>query len=291
LKGRLYAFDIIAVAFLLVLAAAIALFGGFNPYRWWYVAADIAAAITVAALAFVFGDTRVRGLRFVRHWYLAPVWFLCYHQTSGPFVHLLWSRSFDSAVLNLESSVFGLLPSIWVQRLFSPALTEIMMLGYYTYFLQLITVAAVLYFFIRRMKPFHETVAAASLAYFASYATFVLIPVASPRFSLPPMHYEGLLLTGPMRAFIEHAGNVGGAFPSSHVAVAVVCVVFGLRYHRPTGRLMLATSILLTLGTIYGSYHYVADVAAGLLYGALACAAAPPLVRWFESRYGTVSSW
>jgi membrane-associated phospholipid phosphatase len=61
------------------------------------------------------------------------------------------------------------------------------------------------------------------------------------------------------------AGSAWGtAFPSSHVAVALIAATCARRGARPLGAVLLPTAALLSLATVYGQLHYAVDVLAGI---------------------------
>ena len=98
---------------------------------------------------------------------------------------------------------------------------------------------------------------------------FILFPVTGPlddRF----LRFEGYGLLGPFIDRLYVAGDsAGGAFPSSHIGEAVVIYLL-LRPRSPAIRTISITLILgLTVSTVYGSFHYAIDAAAGLLTGPL----------------------
>ena len=55
----------------------------------------------------------------------------------------------------------------------------------------------------------------------------------------------------------------GTAFPSSHVAVALVAAWCAWCFVRPLGFVLLPAAVLLALGTVYGQFHYAVDAVAG----------------------------
>jgi membrane-associated phospholipid phosphatase len=82
------------------------------------------------------------------------------------------------------------------------------------------------------------------------------------------VEYEGFLFTDLLRGFIKKAAYRGGAFPSSHVGVAVTILVILWQFRPRIARnIFLPLVIALSLATVYGQYHYVTDVIAGLLMG------------------------
>ena len=61
----------------------------------------------------------------------------------------------------------------------------------------------------------------------------------------------------------------GTAFPSSHVAAALVASAAALRGSRPLGAVLLCASFLLALATVYCQFHYSVDALAGALLAAI----------------------
>jgi membrane-associated phospholipid phosphatase len=85
---------------------------------------------------------------------------------------------------------------------------------------------------------------------------------------LPP------LVGGPATSlinFIESWGRVrGGAFPSGHVLGSFVALLGAWCYRRQLFWIFLPCFIAMCVSTIYGRYHYIADILAGILVGAVA---------------------
>jgi membrane-associated phospholipid phosphatase len=103
--------------------------------------------------------------------------------------------------------------------------------------------------------------------------------VAGPRYLWPLA--DNVATVTPVARF-THALVAGGsawgtAFPSSHVAVALVVSVSAWREWRGLGRLLVAATVLLALGTIYGQFHYAVDALAGAALGTLVLAVSWPL--------------
>jgi len=67
----------------------------------------------------------------------------------------------------------------------------------------------------------------------------------------------------------RHFESAGAAFPSSHVTVAICTLYFSFLYLRPIRYVHLVATILLCVSTVYGRYHYVVDVVAGLALAAV----------------------
>ena len=63
---------------------------------------------------------------------------------------------------------------------------------------------------------------------------------------------------------LDQGDSWGAAFPSSHVAGAVVATLCALRFWRPLGLVLLPLTIGLIFAVVYGQFHYAVDAVAGL---------------------------
>jgi membrane-associated phospholipid phosphatase len=124
---------------------------------------------------------------------------------------------------------------------------------------------------------------------FVDYATqgYIFTPVVGPRILCPGIVAQPLPadvtpaspLTTPaavqagvffqIMAWLYRFEIPGAAFPSSHVAVALCTVYFSFLYLRPIRWAHLLMATLLCISTVYGRYHYVVDVVAGVLTAAM----------------------
>jgi len=104
-------------------------------------------------------------------------------------------------------------------------------------------------------------------------AAFTVFPVAGPRYlwGAPPG-----VPHGPARTFatwlLELGSARGTAFPSSHAAVAAAQSMMALRVQRPVGLVASVATLLLSVGAVYGGFHYAIDVLAGLTLGVVVVA-------------------
>ena len=107
--------------------------------------------------------------------------------------------------------------------------------------------------------------------FYACYAVFFLFPVAGPRYSFATA--ENAATAVPLAVFshrfLELGSAWGTAFPSSHVAAALVAAVCAWRGWRPLGAVLLVAAALLTLATVYCQFHYGIDALCGVVVAAL----------------------
>lgn len=264
-------FDKIVIYFLLVLEVLI-LFFHQNisiPFVRFFIYLSIVFIIFL--LIPIVDKSENKFLHFLRYWYIiASLTFI--YWSIGSLVHMIFLELFDPYIISFEEKLFGQLPNIWIQKYENPVLTELMQLSYGVYWFT-IPVGAAIFYFKKRYDVFEYMLFFVLITFFLSYLLFIFIPVAGPRFFLGNqiyVSYEGIFATKFLRGFVEGAGLRGGAFPSSHVAVAIVILFFVWKYYPKIGkRGFLPAVIGLTLATVYGQYHYLTDVVTGIAIGIL----------------------
>ena len=207
--------------------------------------------------------------RFIRNWYIIFAFPFLYWDV-GPLLHMVSVGEFDHLIIAIDRLIFGTLPNIWVQKIVNPWLTEIMQLSYSIYWIT-IPLGGAIFYFRKEFHHFERLLFYVTFTFFLSYFIFIFFPVAGPRFYLADQiqaNYHGFMISNLLRNFVRNVGFRGGAFPSSHVGVAVVILIYVWHFRPGIARfLFLPLVIALSLATIYGQYHYFTDVLAGLLMG------------------------
>jgi membrane-associated phospholipid phosphatase len=208
---------------------------------------------------------------FLHDWYPVSMFIVCFEEVSR-LSFLLRNEWQDHYLLRFETSLFPIPPTVWLGHLGAPWVTELMELGYFSYFVLFIIVGAALY---RpgRKHAFRQMTDATVLAYLLCYTIFVLFPTQGPAYTLAARHNFPLPGAGPFHwavMFIQaNAGVHGNAFPSAHVAGGVVALLFAWRYAPRVGFCLTPLVVLLCLGAVYDRYHYASDVVAGAIIGAI----------------------
>jgi membrane-associated phospholipid phosphatase len=104
------------------------------------------------------------------------------------------------------------------------------------------------------------------VTFYLCYVIFLFFPVAGPRYTFDLAHNAATEIW-PVRVtewLLDRGDSWGAAFPSSHVAAAVVAAACALRYQRPLGLLLTPFTLGLILSVVYGQFHYAVDAVAGL---------------------------
>ena len=196
------------------------------------------------------------------------------------FVHDLNPHDQDELLIRIDLFLFGVHPTVRLERIASPLLTDLMILAYCSYYVLPLVFVGVLYGKGKK-REFDEAAFSIVLTFYLSYIGYMLIPALGPRFALAPLHNEGLkglILADPiMRALDFLEGVKRDAFPSGHSAVVLVVLAYAYRYEKGLYWLFLPIVLALLFSTVYMRYHYVVDVLAGMLLAALCLALSPRL--------------
>jgi membrane-associated phospholipid phosphatase len=255
------------------------------PHAGRYFAVHCAIAVGIAWLALVAARSENRALQFARHWYPLALYVFFFEELQG-VVHAIFPRWFDRWLILFDYNVGGVHPAAWLSRFATPGLNDFMQFSYMTYFLYLVILPAILYAQGKR-AAFWTVMVATAIAHYSVYVMAVLFPIESPYFALASLDLrplEGGVFTTTI-GFIERFGRVhGGAFPSAHVAGSMVALLAARRYKPWLFWICLPFFLSMCVATVYGRYHYIADVLAGIVVGAIGWAAG----QWVMEREGAV---
>jgi membrane-associated phospholipid phosphatase len=278
-------FELVAFTYLGVSSALILLFAEnvMHPLRLVGTQALVAAII----LALCWKEARtLRGERFDpearaatfaqrcwhfwRHWYPHLFFLFCFEEMAK-LVHLVQPGWQDAKLIAFDQWLTGVTPSLWLERFAHPALNELMQFAYFTYFLFLLVLGGVLYRR-REWSAYWAATTYSAIGYALGYVIATVFPVQSPWFTFAGMWHADLV-GGPFTAaidLIEKCGRVhGAAFPSQHVAGATAALLGAWRHRRWLFWIFLPLVVCMDVSTVYVRNHYVADVLAGTVTGAL----------------------
>ena len=202
----------------------------------------------------------------LRDWYPLSTIALFYIEIEK-LTQMVFQRYFDETVIYWEKRVFKGMPCLELSDRFpSMMLSEILHLCYFSYYVMVVFLAAWLYFS-GRIGPFQETVFAETLAFNLSLLCYPFLPTTGPRYLFEKI--QGKLSEGFFfrlaHLAVSRGSSKGTAFPSSHVSLSVTVLFCALRYDSTAFLMLLPMCVGLTLGTVYGRFHYVIDAIAGAI--------------------------
>jgi len=264
------AFEWVALGYLSVSSLLLTLFRRNLPSAPLHIALHGGVSVLVLALCWASARWPAAGLRFARHWYPQAFFLFCFEELHY-LVHLIFLGWYDRWLIAFDHGLLGVHPTVWLEQFARPALNDFMQMAYLTYFFYLVVLGAILY--ARGERRAYWTVMTSSvIAYVMGYAIALAFPVESPYYSLA--HLQRVELTGgfftQLIGFIESFGRVhGAAFPSLHVTGSLVALLGAWRYRRWLFWVFLPFFLWMAVSTVYGRYHYVADVLGGLVVGSV----------------------
>ncbi|HET9794882.1 MAG TPA: phosphatase PAP2 family protein [Thermoanaerobaculia bacterium] len=224
-----------------------------------------------------------RALRLLVNFYPMAVIPLIY-ESLGVLIPALRGPSRDAWLVAADRAIFHTDPTVWLERVVWPPLTDLLLLAYSTYYFFPIIVGITLW----RKDPAlaRKFIFTLSFTFYLSYAGYFLIPAQGPRVALAAEQSVTLEVTPVSRTIsrklneLEHTKD--DAFPSGHTMVTVFCLLVAFRESRKLFRAWLPIATLLIVSTIYCRFHYVIDVIAGFSLAFVALPVGERLYAWIQ---------
>jgi hypothetical protein len=201
-------------------------------------------------------------------------------------MQLIWVPTWrDPALLRLEQSVFGVQPTVWLQRFVTPALTEWMFFAYVIY-LVIYPGLSGLIFAKRGEAAMEDYLFHLAVVNISCFLLFFVFPVAGPLYFRPEAYavpLQGGVFAAVGEYIRKNIHEIGGNLPSPHCAVATVMWALSYRYVRPVFYALAPVILSLYVSTFFLRYHYVSDSVAGILTGVLVVLAVPGLMKLWNA--------
>lgn len=292
------AFEWAAMAYLGASSVLIAMFAGNLAHPWRLLAAQAVVATIVLTLCRVQGRAAARAelhevsffthwWHFWRHWYPHLFFLFCFEELAH-LTTLFTPHWQDAKLIAFDYWLFGVHPSVWLEQFATPLRNDAMQLIYFSYFTYLAIVGGVLYFR-RDWRGYWSVMTYSMTGYMIGYFIAMFFPIESPWFSMMGW-WNGPLHGGPftaMMSFIEHYGRVrGAAFPSAHVTGATAALWGAWKFRRWLFWVLAPVFLFMCFSTIWGRYHYAADVFGGMTTGTLGYL----IGSWIMQRRGAVKT-
>jgi len=270
-------YDRLTVVYLLLSAFYPVLKPSVFPQPWANAALHGGLALFVWFVPPLLRGSRHIALRLLGEIYLPLIFPLFYAEMEYlGVIYFPFENSLDPALIRLEQWLFGFQPSLeWSRAWPWPWFHELMEFAYFTYYF---LAAAYVWLLMRapglapepRWDALRDFVRDLSVTMLICYTFYTLFPAWGPKyFRLGHIEVGGGPFTAIMRHIHENGAILGAAFPSSHVAASLV-PWWHTWIRFPRHRWWMTTLfVLLCMSTVYNRYHYVVDVIAGLLLGAL----------------------
>jgi membrane-associated phospholipid phosphatase len=247
------------------------------PDAWFYFAWHI-----VAIALLLFQIKRPNRTTWVfRNWY--PVFYVatCYKEMAL-FIPAIRRSDADRWLAEVDYRVWGAHPTVWLERIHSPALTEFLQI-IYTLFIPAVLFVAALLWRKRSYAAFQYYAFLIALGFLISYVGYLLVPARGPRFLLRDLQHfplQGLWFFDAMQTTLDRLEEAHfDCFPSGHTELTILAWWGSRMVSNRLFQVYFAYTPPLIFATVYLRYHYSVDVLAGAVVAAGLIVSAPVLYR------------
>lgn len=182
-------------------------------------------------------------------------------------VHYINPEDIDPVLISIDYMIFNNHPTVMLERIATPVLTDVLQISYSTYYFIPISFGLVLLLNNQR-EDFERSLFLIVFCFYLSYLGYILMPALGPRFAIDHLHnneLNGFFVAEPIQNFLNYLEGIKrDAFPSGHTAVALIVLYLSYRFRRGLFWIFLPIVLALLFSTVYCRYHYVVDVIAGI---------------------------
>jgi len=236
---------------------------------WWRAISDAPAlaAVQLGGVALLLIEIKIPNPTswYFRCWYPLPYVGACYKEMAV-LVPAIRHSSADRWLAGLDFRFWGAYPSLWLERIYSPALTEYLQLVY-TLFVPAVLLVPFVLWFGRRRGEFQYCAFLIALGYLASYVGYLLVPALGPRFLLKPLEHmplRGLWLFQNMQHSLDRLESTAyDCFPSGHTELTILACWLSRLVSNRLFWVYFCYTLSIIFATVYLRYHYTVDLLAG----------------------------
>jgi membrane-associated phospholipid phosphatase len=243
-------------------------------------AALLLAAHVLGAALIVYQVKRPNRSTWVfRNWY--PLLYVaCCYKEMALLIPAVWRSNADQWLADLDYRFWRVHPTVWLESIHSPQLTEFLQVVY-TLFIPAVLFVAALLWRRRQYADFQYYAFLIALGFLVSYIGYVLVPARGPRFLLQPLQHgplSGLWLFPYLQSTLDRLESAHyDCFPSGHTEMSILAWWGSRMISKPLFRLYFLYTLGIIFATVYLRYHYSVDVLAGAAVAAVLILSAPVL--------------
>lgn len=189
----------------------------------------------------------------------------------GPALARAGAPLWDAELFQLDRLLMGTTPSLLLQPLVHPPLTEALSLCYGLFIPYFAT--SLIWYFLGELPVARRFFAGLLGLYSIGFLGYLLVPARGPYLAFADLFtvpLAGRVLTEANAALVAIGGNKVDVFPSLHCAASAFILAFDHRHSRGRFWLFVVPVTGLWLSTLYLRYHYLVDLLAGFALAGLA---------------------
>jgi membrane-associated phospholipid phosphatase len=279
---RLWAVDKVILAYVAFTTALL--------LGWWRVIpeAGVLLAGHVAGIAVLLFEVKRPNptSRLFHYWYPLLYVAACYKEMAT-LIPPIRQMSADQWLADLDFRLWGVHPTVWLERIQTPWLTETLQIVY-TFFVPAVLLVAFLLWNQGRYKEFQFYAFLIASGYLVSYVGYLLVPARGPRFLLRDLQHlplEGLWFFHGMQNTLDRLESAHyDCFPSGHTELTILAWWSSRMLGNRLFWVYFAYTPSIIFATVYLRYHYSVDVLAGAVVAAALIVATPSIYRGLQER-------
>ncbi len=190
-----------------------------------------------------------------------------YFYSETVFYNNLFFKNIDPFLVEIETAIFGMQPSLEFSAYFSNKLfSELMYFAYFFFYVLILSFT--LYMFIKKRNHFKKVTFQLIFTSYMFYLIFCFIPSAGPQFyfTYPENQLPKAFFFDHVMHFIQRvAEQPTGAFPSSHVGISLIILILSKKITPEFYSKVWPLVLILIFSTVYIKAHYAIDIIGGLI--------------------------
>ena len=259
-------------------------------FAYWQVIPDAAllfGAHLIATAALVYEVKRPNPSRWIfRNWYMLFYVGACYKEMAI-LIPPIRKWTADLWLADLDFRIWNANPTVWMERIYSPVLTEYLQVMY-TLFIPAVLFVAFLLWKQRKFPEFQYYAFLIALGFLASYIGYLFVPARGPRFLLNSLQHiplQGMWGFNGMQHALDRLESAHyDCFPSGHTELTVLAWWGSRMVSKRLFQVYFAYTPSIIFATVYLRYHYTVDVMAGATLAIILIVASPQLYRLLQER-------
>ena len=220
-----------------------------------------------------------------RNWYAVIYVGFCYREMALIITALWRGKDRDLWLANLDYRIWHANPTVWLERIYNPALTEYLQL-IYTFFVPGVLLVAFLLWRKRNYTEFQYYAFLIALGFLASYIGYLIVPARGPRFVLKALQHtplQGLWAFRNMQNALDTLESAHyDCFPSGHTELTILAWWSSRLVSKWVFKVYFAYTLSIIFATVYLRYHYTVDLLAGALLATALIVTAPKLYKYLS---------
>ena len=195
----------------------------------------------------------------------APAAMIPVYWCLNPSFDLLSPRLRDPLLIDADQWLFGVQPSVWLERVLSPPFEEYLLICYFLFFWLLGGYA--LYLFVFRPALFDDWVTHLVSFFVITMTLYLFLPAIGPRFTLASQYAQplrGVRFGAAIWDTFLRVPFYRDCFPSGHTAGTLCLLAYTWRHTRGVFVVILPIALGTIQATVLCRFHYGIDLLAAL---------------------------